>query len=98
MIAMSGSKALTPSSNLARSTVGNGVRPFLVGNIHEVFGNEGTGEGGAQQVFLLVDGPGFDAGPYVIFNKIFLQIEDVALGRAGSKGLVMDGIQFVPLS
>ena len=52
---------------------------------------------GAQQV-LFVLGIGFQAGPDVVLNVIFLQVQNVQLGSAGLEGLFFQAVQLSALA
>lgn len=52
------------------------LRPLLTGNPDLVTGDAGPGDGGAQQVPVLIDGVGLHRGPDEVFYKLSTQVLD----------------------
>ena len=82
---------------LAGGAVGDGVGPLDGGDLHLPLGDEGSGDGGAEEVVPLVDGVGAEHGVDEVADELFLQVVDVDLVRAGGQRLFPDRIQFVTL-
>ena len=83
---------------LAGSAVSHRIGAFLVGNVHQVLSDQRTGKGRPQQIFLFIYGAGLYAGPYIIGDEVFFQIQNVAFAGAGFDSLVMHRSQFVALT
>ena len=64
---------------LARGAVADGVGVGFLRNFHQSFGNQGPGNGGAQQILTFVQGVGPEHGKDKISHELFAQIfnEDV---------------------
>ena len=58
---------------LSGAPVADGVRPFFLGDFHNSLGNDGPGEGGAQQIFIFIYGARLDGGIHIIGYELFLQ-------------------------
>ena len=82
---------------LAGTAVGDGVCAFRQGRFHHRLGDDGTGHGGAQQVGAFVDGACLQGRIDVLFDELFPQILDDALGGAGGDGFLLDPFQIVTL-
>ena len=82
---------------LAGAAVGNGVRALLLGDLHQPFADDGSGEGGAQQVVLVL-GPHHHGGDHHVVYHLVHQILNVQLGSAGLDGLLLQPLQLVPLA
>ena len=59
---------------LAGGAVRDGIGADLVGHLHQVLGDQRAGNGGAEQVFALVDRPGAQHGEEVIVGELLLQV------------------------
>jgi hypothetical protein len=81
----------------ARGAVGYGVCAHIGGNFHHAFGNEGTGDRCAQQIFTLVNGVGAEHGKNIIPNEFLAQIVDENLFGTQFFGLNPGGFQFLTL-
>ena len=66
----------------AGGAMGNRIRTGLVGNFHQVFGNQRTGHGGSEQVFALIDRPGFEHGEEIVGGEFLTQVADDELAGA----------------
>ena len=55
----------------------DGVTPRLVDNLDQAFGNQRTGDGGAQQIFALVDRVGAEHREDKIACEFFRQVVDI---------------------
>ena len=82
---------------LAGGPVAYRVRPGLLGHVHLGLGNQRPGNGGAQQILPLIQGVGPEDGEDKIPGKLFPQVFDIHLGRAGGHGLDPHFVQFFPL-
>ena len=82
---------------LAGAAVGDGVGALSLGDLHQLLGNDGPGEGGAQQV-LLVAGAHLHGGDDDLIDHLVGQIRDVQLGGAGFDGLLLQPLQLVVLA
>jgi hypothetical protein len=82
----------------AGAAVGHGLCALSQCGEHLVFGDDGPRDGGAEQVLVLVDGAGADGGKYVVAEKLFAQVEDDGLLRAGRIGFGHDCVQIVALA
>lgn len=56
---------------LARGSVGDGLRPFLLGDPHQVLGDEGPGDGGAEEVVPLVHRARAEHGEDEVPHELF---------------------------
>ena len=56
--------------------VGDGIRAGVIGNFNQAFGDQRTGNGGAQQVFTLVNGVGPEHRKNKVLDKLFPQVFD----------------------
>ena len=82
---------------LAGAAVGDGVGPFGLGDLHQALGNDGPGEGGAQEIVLIL-GPHHHGGDDHVIHHLVHQVLDVQLGCAGLDGLFLQAVQLVPLA
>jgi len=64
---------------LAGGAVGDGVRTRLVGDLHQPLGDQGTGDGGSQQVLALVERVGPEHGVDEVPHELLAQVVDVDL-------------------
>ena len=64
-----------------------GVGTFLAGDVHQSLGNEGPGNGSAEQVAAFVDGCATHHGKDKIFGHLFAQVNHIGFGSAGFKCL-----------
>ena len=83
---------------LASSAVGDGVGTFLVGNLNLVLGDQGAGDGGAQEVLTFIDGAGFEHGEAVLFGEFLAEVFDDAFVGTGGEGFFLDAFEFVALA
>ncbi len=83
---------------LAGGAVGDRVGPLDPGDLHLPLGDQGAGDGGAEQVVPLVDGVGAEHRVDEVFDELFLQVIDVHLVGTGGERLVPDRGKLVPLA
>ena len=81
---------------LAGTAVGDGVGVLFEGDLHQALADDGPGEGGAQQVVLIL-GTHHHGGDDHIVHHLVHQVLDVQLGRAGLDGLLVEALQLVAL-
>ena len=82
---------------LAGAAVGDGVGLLGLGDLHQLFADDGAGEGGAQQV-LLVAGAHLQRGDDDVVHHLVGEVRDVQLAGAGLDGLLLQALQLVPLA
>ena len=82
---------------LAGAAVADGVGALGDGDVSQGLGNAGTGEGGAQQVILIL-GAELQGGEDVVLHEVLLQVQDVQLGSAGLLGLLFQAVQLGALT
>ena len=70
----------------------DGIGILFLGNLSQCLCDARTSMRGAQQVLFIL-GIGFQAGPDVVLNVIFLQVQNVQLGSAGLEGLFFQAVQ-----
>ena len=64
---------------LAGAAMADSVRALLLGDLNDTLGYDRPGEGCAQQVLVLIHGPGLHGGVYIILNKLLLQVQHIEL-------------------
>jgi len=79
------------------AAMADGIGILFLGNLSQCLYDARTSMRGAQQV-LFVLGIGFQAGPDVVLNVIFLQVQNVQLGSAGLEGLFFQAVQLSALA
>ena len=84
--------------SLARGAVGHRVRALLVGDVHLMLGDEGPGDGRAQQVLALVGCAGAQQAEEVLLGEFVLQVLEDELARATLEGLFLQAFQFLALA
>ena len=62
------------------TAVADCVGAFRFGDFYNSFGDNRTGEGGAQQIFVFINSASLDGGKNEILHKHLVQILDVQLG------------------
>ncbi len=77
--------------------MGDGIGSFRQRGLDHRLGDHRTGHGGTQQVGTLIDGAGLQGRVDVLFDELFPQILDYALGGAGGDGFLLDPFQIVTL-
>ncbi len=82
----------------AGGSVGDGVGTFGVGDIDLVLGDEGAGDGGAEEVLGFVDGAGFEHGEAVLLGEFLAEVFDDALVGTGFEGFFLDAFEFIALA
>ena len=83
---------------LAGAAMANGGAVLLVGDLHQALGDQGTGEGGTQQVLALVDGAGLHGGPDELLDELLAQVGDVELLSAALGSLLVQGLELFALT
>ena len=76
----------------------NSLGTFLLCHLNQTLGNQRTGEGSAQQILALINSPSLQGWPYVLLQELLSQIQNIALGSAGTQSLVMDSLHVIPLA
>ena len=84
--------------SFARTAVTNGVSALFLCDFHETLGDDGTGKGRSQQIFVLVFRPRLYGGINIILDKFFFQIFYVELGRTCFQSLFLQALQLRFLS
>jgi len=79
---------------LAGGSVADGVGLLGLGDFHEALGDEGTGDGSAQKVVVLVDGSALKHGEDEIPGELFIEVIDDALAGAGGDGFGLETVEF----
>ena len=82
----------------AGGAVAHGVGAGLFGHLHLGLGDQGPGDGGAQEIRPLIEGVGPEHGPDEVPDELFLQVLDKDLVGAGGPGLGGHLRQFVALA
>src|SRR5699024_4702741 len=77
---------------LAGAAVADGVCALLDGDVGQRLGDAGPGEGGAQQVILVL-GAELQGGEDVVLDKVLFQVQHIQLGSAGLFGLFFQAVQ-----
>ena len=77
--------------------MGDVLRAVRMGRVDEVLGNQRTGKGAHQRVFVLVHGVGHHGGGQVLVREGFAHVDDQAFDGAGLEGLGLDGLETVVL-
>ena len=83
---------------LARSTMSDSIRAFLLSDLDEFLCDDRTGKRRAEQVFILIDSTSLERRPYIFFQELFLEISDIDLGSTRLQGFIMNGIEFIALT
>ena len=83
---------------LAGAAVTDRVTVFLLRDLDEALGDQRAGEGGAQQVLVLIDGAGLQGRPDEVLDEFLAQILDVELLRAGLLRLLVQRLELVALA
>src|SRR5947208_550287 len=84
--------------SLAGTTVSKGGSTFAQRHRHLMFGNHRTRQRRAQQILVLVDGPGAQSGKDIAAQKLVAQVDNTHLGSAGLMGLFYDGVDVIALA
>ena len=82
---------------LPRAAVRHGVR-IPRGQSYLGFGLERPGDGSAQQIFPLIDGPGTEHGKEVVPGELLPKVHDVQLRCAGGLGFLLQACEVLVLS
>ena len=82
---------------LAGAAVADGVGPLSQGDLHQLLADDGPGEGGAQQIVLVL-GPHHHGGDDDVVHHLVHQVGHNELGGAGFQGLLLQPFQLVGLS
>ena len=84
--------------SLAGCAMRDGVSLLLPCNLHQALCNEWPRNGGAQQVFALVDGVGPKHGKDEVSNELLAEVFDVDLLDAKLLGLLPGGLELLALA
>ena len=82
---------------LAGAAVADGVGTLGLGDLHQLLGDNGAGEGGAQQVGLIL-GVGHDGGDDDVVHHLVGQVGHDQLAGAGLEGLLLQTFQLGALT
>lgn len=83
---------------LASAAVGDELAVVLLGNADLGTGNDGAGEGGAEEVAVLIDGIALDGTEDDLVNELLLEVEDHHLLSTELLGLGADLIPVLLLA
>ena len=83
---------------LAGGAVGDGVGAGLVGDVDQALGDQGTGDGGAEQVDAFIEGIGAEHREHEIADELFLEIVDVDFLDAHELGFLAGGLELLALA
>ncbi len=84
--------------SLAGGAVADGSGAFFSGDFHQLFSDQRSGHGGAQQIFVFIDGICLNTGYDVFIAKLVDHIFDIQFGRAAGQGTLLKTVQFLCLS
>ena len=94
--------ALTPAHARVTGAVdrrhGDGVPADFVRHVHEVFGDQRAGDGGAEKVFAFVNGARAEHGDEVVGGEFFAEVAHDQLARAAGEGFRLQAGQVFALS
>ena len=82
---------------LAGAAVADGVGALLLGDLHQALGDDRPGEGGAQQIALVL-GAHLHGGDDHVIHHLVDQILHIQLGGAGFQSLLLQPLQLVGLA
>lgn len=82
----------------AGGAVADGGGAFELGDLDHALGDEGAGDGGAQEVLAFIDGPGLHHGEDEVLGEFFLEVVHVDFQSAGLFGFGVQAFQFVVLT
>ncbi len=82
----------------AGGSVGDGIRTFGMGDIDLIFGDEGAGDGGAEEILRFVDCAGFEHGEAILLGEFLTEVFDDAFVSTGLEGLFLDAFEFIALT
>jgi A/G-specific adenine glycosylase len=87
-----------PVRHATVAIVRDGRGAFLQGNFDHPLGNDGAGEGCAEQILALIYGPRLQCGPDEVRHELLFQILDVYLACARPYGLFIEWGEFLALA
>ena len=73
----------------------SGVAAGFEGDFDLALGEQRAGDGGAEEVLVLVDGAGADHAPEVFGDELFAHVGDVTFGGSGLFGLVLEAFELI---
>ena len=82
----------------ARGAMRQGLRLLFAGHLNHPFGDERTGDAGAQEVLAFIDCSGLHHREDEVAREFLLQIHDIALGAARFPGLGLQALEFLLLA
>ena len=82
---------------LAGAAVADGVGALGLGDLHQTLGDDGPGEGGAQQIVLIL-GPHHHGGDDHVVHHLVGEVLHIQLGGAGLDGLLLQAVQLGALA
>ena len=82
---------------LAGAAMADGVGPLLFGDLHQALGDDGPGEGGAEQVVLIL-GPHLHGRDNHLVHHLVGQVLHIQLGGPRLDGLLLQTVQLGALS
>ncbi len=80
---------------LAGAAVGEPIAPGGQRHFHLLLRQQRTRDGGAQQVFVLVDAAGADHLPEIVLDELLAHVGDVDFARAGLARLLFETAQLI---
>ena len=83
---------------LAGGAVGDGVGSLLAGDLDLPLGDQRPGDGGAEQVGVLVDGAGAQHRKDEVAHELLAQVVDVDRAGAAAAGLRLHRLELLPLA
>ena len=83
---------------LAGGTVRDGVGLLGLGDLDHPFGDEGTGDAGAEEILAFVNRSGAHDREDKVAGEFLLQVIDVNFRRAGFPGLPVETVEFLLLA
>ena len=82
---------------LARGPVRDGIGPFLPSNVDLALGDEGPGDGGAQEIAALIHGIAPQHGKHVLFDEDLPEVLHPDLRRSDRDGFGFDRLEVFSL-
>ena len=83
---------------LAGRAVADRVGAFGAGDFDQALADQGTGDGGAEQVVAFVDRVGLHHREDEVAGELFIQVLDVAFGRSGADRLGFNAVELLLLA
>jgi hypothetical protein len=82
----------------AGCAVGEGIGFFFAGDIDHAFGDQWTGNAGAEEVLVLINCAGLNHRIDEVTREFLLQVSDVDFGGAGAFGFLLEAFEFFLLA